>query len=93
MRALRQTFVLPPATKVAVDRSVVQPPTNFIYIIKSTHEYVQNMFHHMLLITNMFQISLVIIIGVALQEYEKNTTICHIEYWEPLKCYNKCIKH
>ena len=29
MRALRQTFVLTRATKVAVDRSVVQRTTNF----------------------------------------------------------------
>jgi hypothetical protein len=39
MRTLRQTFVLAPATKVAVDRSVVQPTTNYIYVIKSTNVY------------------------------------------------------
>jgi len=32
-----QTFLLTPATKVAVDRSVVQPYTNFTYVIKSTN--------------------------------------------------------
>jgi len=36
MRTQRQTFVLTPATKVAVGRSVVQPTTNFTYEIKST---------------------------------------------------------
>jgi len=40
MRALCQTFVLTPATKVAVVRSVVQPTTNFTYVIKSTQVYV-----------------------------------------------------
>jgi len=54
MRDLRQTFLLTPATKVAVDRSVVQPTTNFTSVIKSTNVYVYNTFHHMLLITNMF---------------------------------------
>ena len=39
MRALRQTFVLTPAMKVAVGRSVVQPTTNFTYVIKSTNVY------------------------------------------------------
>jgi len=34
MRTLRQTCVLTPATKVAVDRSVGQPTTNFTYVIK-----------------------------------------------------------
>jgi len=32
MRTQRQTFVLSPATDVAVDRSVVQPTTNFTYV-------------------------------------------------------------
>jgi len=40
MRALRQRYVLTPATKVAVNRSVVQPTTNFTYVIKSTNVYV-----------------------------------------------------
>ena len=40
MRALRQTLVLPPAMKLAVDRSVVQQTTNYIYVIKSTNVYV-----------------------------------------------------
>jgi len=48
MRALRQTFVLTPSTKVAVDRSVVQPATNFIYVIKSTNVCVLNMYHHVI---------------------------------------------
>jgi hypothetical protein len=54
MRALRQTFVQTPGMDVAVDQSVKQPTTNFTYVIKSTNAYVQNMFHHTLLITNMF---------------------------------------
>jgi hypothetical protein len=40
MRALRQTFVLTPAVKVAVDLSVKQPTTNITYVIKSTNAYV-----------------------------------------------------
>jgi len=40
MRALRLTFVLTPAMKVAVDPSVEQPTTNFSYVIKSTNAYV-----------------------------------------------------
>jgi len=40
MWALRQTFVLTSATKVAVDQSVVQPTTNFTYVIKLTNVYV-----------------------------------------------------
>jgi len=40
MRALRQIFVLTPATKVAIDRSVVQPTTNYTYVIKSTSVFV-----------------------------------------------------
>jgi len=43
MRTLRQTFVLTPATKVAIDRSVVQPTTNYTYVLKSTNVYVLNM--------------------------------------------------
>jgi len=48
MRALRQTFVLALAKKVAVDSSVEQPTTNFTYVIKSTNAYVLNLFHHIL---------------------------------------------
>jgi hypothetical protein len=48
MRSLRQTFVLTPATKVAIDCSVVQPATNFTYVIKSTNVYVLNMYHHVI---------------------------------------------
>jgi hypothetical protein len=40
MRALRQAIVLTPATKVAVDRLVMQPITNFTYVIKPTNVYV-----------------------------------------------------
>jgi hypothetical protein len=40
MRALRQTFVLTHASKVAIDRSVVQPTTNSTLVIKSTNAYV-----------------------------------------------------
>jgi len=40
MRALHQTFVLNPATIIAVDWSVVQPAINFTYVIKSTNVYV-----------------------------------------------------
>jgi len=40
MRALQQTFVLTPATKVTIDRSVLQPTTNYIYVMKSTNAYV-----------------------------------------------------
>jgi len=40
MRAMQQTFLLTPAPKVAVDRSVVQPTTNFTYVMKSTNVYV-----------------------------------------------------
>ena len=40
MWALRQTFLLNPATKVAVEWSVVEPTTNFIIVIKSTNVYI-----------------------------------------------------
>jgi len=40
MWAQRQTLVLTPATKVAADRSVVQPATNFTYVMKLTNVYV-----------------------------------------------------
>jgi len=40
MRALRQTFILTPAMKVAVDPSREQPTTNLTYVIKSTNAYV-----------------------------------------------------
>ena len=40
MRTLRQTYVLAPVTKVAVDRSVVQQTTNYTYVIISTNVYV-----------------------------------------------------
>jgi hypothetical protein len=40
MRALRQSLVLTPAMKVAVDPSVEQSPTNFTYVMKSTNAYV-----------------------------------------------------
>jgi len=47
-------FVLTSATKVAIDLSVEQPPTNLAYVIKSTNTYIKTMFYHILLITNMF---------------------------------------
>ena len=34
------TFVVTPAMKVAVDPSVEQPPTNLVYVIKSTNAYI-----------------------------------------------------
>ena len=40
MRTLRQTFVLTPATKVAIDRSVLRPTTNYTNVIKPTNVYV-----------------------------------------------------
>jgi hypothetical protein len=40
MRALRQTYVLTPATKVVTDRSVLQLTTNYTYVMKSTNAYV-----------------------------------------------------
>jgi hypothetical protein len=53
MRALHQTFILTAAMVVAMDQPVKQATTNFSYVIKSsTDAYVQNMFHHTLLITN-----------------------------------------
>jgi hypothetical protein len=52
MRALRQSFVLTRAMVAAVDQSVKQATTNFNCVIKSTNAYVQNLFHHTLLITN-----------------------------------------
>ena len=36
----RQTYVLAPVTKVAVDRSVVHQTTNYTYVIRSTNVYV-----------------------------------------------------
>jgi len=87
MRALRQKFVLTPATKVAVDRSVVQPTTNFTYVIKSTNVYVQNMFHHVI---NYQQVSIAsaIIIGVALQEYKEYNNLSH-----EISGNTQCLKH
>jgi len=40
MRSMRQTFIITPAMKVAVDPSGEQPPTNLTYVIKSTNAYV-----------------------------------------------------
>ena len=51
MRNLFQTSVPTPAMKVMVDPSVEQPPTKVVYLIQTTNAYVQNMFHHLLLIT------------------------------------------
>ena len=39
MRALRQTFVLTLAMTVAIARPVLQPTTNYTYVIKSTNVY------------------------------------------------------
>jgi len=40
--------------KEAVDASDEQPTTNLTSAIKPTNAFVRNIFHHMLLITNMF---------------------------------------
>jgi hypothetical protein len=40
MCAKIQTLVPTPATKVAVDRSLMQPTTNFTHVIKQTNVYV-----------------------------------------------------
>jgi hypothetical protein len=91
MRALRQTFVLTPTTKVAVDRSVMQPATNFTYVIESTNVYVQNMFHHVINYQHV-SIPFVTIIGVALQEYKEYNNLPR-GISETTQCYNKCLKH
>ena len=68
MRPLRQTLALFLATKVAVDRSVLQPATNYIYVMKSTNVYVWNMFHHVI---NYQHVPIPFAInGVDLQEYK-----------------------
>jgi hypothetical protein len=91
MRTLRQTFVLTPAKKVAVDRSVVQPTTNYTYVIKSRNVYVQNMFHHVINYQNV-SIAFAIINGVALQEYKEHNNLAH-GISGTTQCYNKCLKH
>jgi hypothetical protein len=67
MRPMRQTFVLILATKVTVDRPVLQPGI-FTYTMKSTNAYVWNIFHHVI---NYQHVSTPFaIIGVDLQEYK-----------------------
>ena len=91
MRTLRQTCVLAPATKVAADRSIVQPTTNFTYIIKSTNVYVQNKFHRVI---NYQHVSIIfaIIIRVALQEDKKLNKLQH-GISGTTQYYNTCLKH
>ena len=55
----------------------------FTSLIKSTNAYVWNMFHHVLLITNMFPSFLRSSSGL-LYKRTKNTIICHTEYLEPI---------
>jgi hypothetical protein len=75
-------FVLTPVMKVAVNPSVQQPPTFMIYVIKSTNTCEWNIFHHMLLISNMFP-SLLRSSSRQLYNSKKNTIIIyHIEYRE-----------
>jgi len=91
MRALRQTFILTPATKIAVDRSVLQPITNFTYVIKPTNVYVWNMFHDVINYQHV-STAFAIIIGVALQEYkEYNNLPSGIS--GTTQCYNISVKH
>jgi hypothetical protein len=91
MWALRQTFVLTPAMKVAVDRSVMQLTANCTYVIKSTNVHVQNMFRHVI---NYQRVSIAsaIIIVVALQEYKECNNLPH-GILGTTQCYNKCLKH
>jgi hypothetical protein len=91
MRTLRQTFVLTPATKVAVDRSILQPTTNYIFVI-STNVYVQNMFHHVINYQHVSIAFAIIIIRVTLQEYKEYNNLPH-GISGTTQCYNKCLKH
>jgi hypothetical protein len=91
MRTTRQTFALTTATKVAVDRSVMQPTTNFTYVIKPTKVYVQNMFHHVINYQHV-SIPFAIIVGVALQEYKEYNNLPH-GISGTTQCFNKCLKH
>jgi hypothetical protein len=86
MRAPRQTFVLTTATKVAADRSVMQPTTNFTYVIKRT-----NMFHHVI---NYQHVStpFAIIVGVALQKYKEYNNLPY-GISGTTQCFNECFKH
>ena len=76
MRALRQTFLVTPAMKVALDRSAVQQTTNYICAMKSTNVYVQNMLHNVINYHHV-SIALAIITGVALQEYKEYNNLSH----------------
>jgi len=69
MRAMRQTFVLTPAEKGAIDRSILQPTTNYTNVMKS-NVYAYNMLHSVINYHHV-SIALAIIIGVALQEYKR----------------------
>ena len=87
MRPSHQTLVLILVTKVAVDRSALQPATIFTYVMKSTNVYVWNMFHHVI---NYQHVSIPFaIIGVDLQEYKEYNNLRH---WisGTTKSYNKC---
>ena len=83
MRTLRQTCVLAPVTKVAVDRSVMQQTTNYIYVIRSTNVYIYKICFITLLITNLYP-SLVRSSSGLLYMSTKNAIICHMEYREAL---------
>ena len=91
MWAPRQTFVLTPATKVALHQSVVQPTTNYTYVIKSTNVYVQNMFHNVINYEHV-SIAFAITIGGALQEYKEYNNLPH-GISGTTQCYNTCLKH
>jgi hypothetical protein len=76
MRALRQTFVLTPATVVAVDWSVKQATTNFTYAIKSSNSYVQYISSRVI---NYQYVSIVLFSSEGLlYKRTMNTKICHI---------------
>jgi len=91
MRTLRQTHVQTPAMKAAIDRSVMQPTTNYTYIIKST-----NMYYKICFITffdyQHIPIALAIIIGIALQEKKEYNKLPH-GISRTTQCYNNCLKH
>jgi hypothetical protein len=90
MRALRQTFLLTLGMKVAIDRSVVQPTTNYTFVMKSTNVCVKNMLHNVINYHHV-SIALAIIIGVALQEYKEYNNLPH-GISGTTQCYNECLK-
>jgi len=75
--------------KVAIARPVLQPTTNYTYVIKSTNVYVLNMFHNVI----NYHVSIALeIIGVAEQEYKEYNNLQH-GISGTTQCYNKCLKH